>query len=654
LCRPELICTRSKYQERGTRPREKGEMGQTLIGLLQESVVKFASLAALKTRKPDDSFQTLTYAELYTKVKELGTGLIAIGLLPGAHVAILAENNQSWLITDLAILGCGAVDVPLSPRSAEREIEHIIAHSDAEIAVVENAAVLSRLLVMRKRIAKLKKIVVMEFSGPKPHAGMGEERVLIYTWEDVLKKGNRKIAKGERGFDLRAASVAPTDTATLLYTSGTTGKPKGVMLSHGNIMHNVTNVHASISPPAGATWLSILPVWHSFERTVEYCSLSFGGTIAYSQPSEWKIFDDLRALRPQYLVIVPSLLENMAKSLEKRLGLVEGLFIRFEKFYLVFSGFVMGRFPRFRRQERLLEVFAAILPLVMLSPVKLASQFFLRRRVQALLGGNLKAIVSGGGPLPAHLDRFFAALGVDVLEGYGLTEASPIVAVRMEKYPVLGTVGKPLPQTEVRIVGENGEDLPPGRRGSVWIKGPQVMTGYYKDPVSTRQILTADGWLDTGDSGLFTYDGNLVITGRTKHAIVLGSGERVEPEPIEMVVQESPYVQAAVVVGDRRDSLGLLVVPNMDTLRRLAESRRISWSDEKDLASNPAIYRFFQEEIQARLVNGGIHFPGGRAARIALLPTRFEVGRELTRNLSKRREVIADLYAGVIERLYRS
>ena len=629
-------------------------MGQTLIGLLQESVVKYASLAALKTRKPDDSFQTLTYAELYTKVKELGTGLIGIGLLPGAHVALIAENNQNWLITDLAILGCGGVDIPLSPFSGDREIEHVIAHSDAEIAVVENAAMLMRLLGMRKRLGKLKKIVVMEFSGTKPHAGMGEERVLIYTWEDVLGKGNRKIAKGERGFELRAAGVAATDTATLLYTSGTTGKPKGVMLSHGNIMHNVTNVQASISPPAGATWLSVLPVWHSFERTVEYCSLSFGGTIAYSQPSEWKIFDDLRALRPQYLVIIPALLENVAKSLEKRLGLVEGLFIRFEKFYLVFSGFVMGRFPRFRRQERLLEIFAAFLPLVMLSPAKLASHFFLRKKVQAALGGNLRAIISGGGPLPAHLDRFFAAIGVDVLEGYGLTEASPIVAVRLEQYPVLGTVGKPLPQTEVRVVGENGEDLPPGHKGSVWIKGPQVMMGYYKDPVSTRQILTADGWLDTGDSGLFTYDGNLVITGRTKHAIVLGSGERVEPEPIEMVVQESPYVQAAVVVGDRRDSLGLLVVPNMDALRRLAESRRISWTDERDLTGNPAVYRFFQEEVQARLVNSGIHFPGGRAARIALLPARFEVGRELTRNLSKRREVIADLYAGVIERLYRS
>ena len=629
-------------------------MGQTLIGLLQESVVKYASLAALKTRKPDDSFQTLTYAELYSMVKELGTGLIALGVLPGAHVAILAENSQSWLVTDLAILGCGAVDVPLSPRCPDKEIEYVMAHSDCEIAVVENAATLARVLGMRKRLQRLRKIVVMEFDGPKPHAGMGEERVLIYTWEDVLSKGNRKIAKGERQFELRAAGVTAADIATLLYTSGTTGKPKGVMLSHGNVMHNVTNVHASVSPPAGATCLSVLPVWHAFERTVEYCSLSFGGTIAYSQPSEWKVFDDLLALRPQYLVIVPALLESVARTLEKKLGVLEGLFIRFEKFYLVFSGFIMGRYPRFRREERVLEIFAAVLPLIILSPVKLASHYLLRRKVKAIMGGSLKAIVCGGGPLPAHLDRFFAAVGVDVLEGYGLTEASPIVALRTERYPVLGTVGKPLPQTEIRIESENGEALPPGRKGSVRIRGPQVMMGYYKDPLSTRQILSADGWLDTGDTGILTFDGNLVITGRTRNTIVLHSGERVEPEPIEMVVQESPYIQEAVVVGDRRNGVGLLIVPNLDALRQVAEARRVPWSNLKDLAANPAIYRFYQEEVQARLVNSGIHFPGGKAARIALLGDSFEVGRELTRTLSKRREVITDLYAPVIERLYRS
>ncbi len=629
-------------------------MGQTLIGLLQESVVKYASLAALKTRNPDDSFQTLTYAELYSAVKELGTGLISIGLIPGVHVAILAENNQDWLLTDLAVLGSAGVDVPISTRSTDREIEYVIAHSDCEMAIVENAPVLGRILAMRKRLPKLRKVVVMQFSGPKPQAGTGEERVMIYTWEEVLRKGNRKIARGDRQFDLRAASVTAADTATLLYTSGTTGKPKGVMLSHGNVMHNVANVHASINPAPGAVWLSILPVWHSFERTVEYCSLSFGGTIAYSEPSEWKIFDDLRVLRPNYLVIVPALLEMVARSLEKRLGVLPGLLIRFEKFYLVFSGFIMGRYPRFRKEERLLEIFAAVLPLVLLSPLKLASHFLLRRKVKGLLGGNLAAVVCGGGPLPAYLDRFFAAIGVDVLEGYGLTEASPIVAVRIERFPVLGTVGKPLPNTEIRIVGENGEALPPGRKGSVKIKGPQVMMGYYKDPVATRQILSPDGWLDTGDSGILTIDGNLVITGRTKHTIVMRSGERVEPEPIEMVVQESPYVQEAVVVGDSRDTLGLLIVPNMDALRRLAEVRRLPAGDEKELVSNPAIYRFFQEEVQSRLVNSGIHFPGGKAARIALLPGRFEVGRELTRTLTKRREVITHLYAGIIERLYRS
>ncbi len=629
-------------------------MGPTLIGLLQESVVKYASLAAVKSRNPDGSIQTLTYAELYSSVKELGTGLISIGLTPGMHVAIVAENTHRWLVSDLAILGCSGVDVPLSARLADEELEHALLHADVEIVLVENPAILSRVLAMRKRLPRLRKIVAMDLPGPKPHAGSGEQRVMIYSWEDALKKGRSKIERGDRQFDLRAAGVAPSDTATILYTSGTTGKPRGVMLTHGNIMHNVVTVHTSINPPPGSTWLSILPVWHAFERAVEYCSIYFGGAIAYSQPSDWKIFDDLKTHRPDYLVIVPSLLEMMQKSIDTRVSPFDSFLIRFEKFYLVFSGYVMGRYPRFKREERLLEIFAAILPLILLAPVKLASHFLLRRRMRALMGGNLKAIICGGGPLAISLDRFFTAIGIDILEGYGLTEASPIVSVRPERLPVLGTVGRPLPDTEIRIAGENGESLPAGRKGTVHVKGPQIMQGYYKDPAATRDILSPDGWLDTGDLGMRTIDGNLMITGRMRNAIVLRSGERIEPEPIETVIQESPYVQEAVVVGDRRENPGILIVPSTDTLRLWAASRGIEASDDAELIHNPAVFRFLQEEVQSRLINNGITLPGNRAARLALLPARFEIGRELTRTLSKRREVIAEMYAPVIERLYRS
>jgi long-chain acyl-CoA synthetase len=627
-------------------------MGPTLIGLLQESVVKYSSLAVLKHGSPEGGLRTVTYAELYAAVKELGTGLIAIGLSPGIHVAILSENNPRWLIADLAILGCAAMDVPLGTGMTDLEIEQILTHADCDVAVVEDSSSLHRLLSLRKRLPRLRKIVVMDFAGTKPHAGTGEERVMIYSWDEVMKKGRTRIARGDRQFELRGASVTPADTATLVYTSGTTGRPKGVMLSHGSIMHNVMSVHASISPEPGDAWLSVLPVWHPFERIVEYCSLSFGSTIAYSRPSVWKIFDDLAAIAPEYLVIVPSLLEAMEKSIGKRVGFLQGLLIRFEKFYQVFSGFIMDRYPRFRREERVLEIFAALPPLLILSPVKLASHWFLRRRIRMLLGGRLKAIICGGGPLPAFLDHFFAAIGVNILEGYGLAEASPIVSMRTEKAPVMGTVGRPLPSTEVRILGEHGELLPPGRKGTVLVKGPQIMQGYYKDAAATKQLLSSDGWLDTGDSGMLTVDGNLVITGRMQHTLVMRSGERVEPEPIEMLIQESPYIQEAVLVGDRRESLGLLIVPNMDWLRRFADSRRIHWGDPKDLVGNPAVNRFFQEEVQAHLVNSGVHFPGGTTPKIALLPSAFEVGRELTRTLSKRREVITAMYGGVIEKMY--
>ena len=628
-------------------------MGPTLIGLLQESVVKYASRAAVKSRSPDGSDTTLTYAELYTSVKELGSGLISIGLSAGMHAAIVAENTHRWLISDLAVLGCAGVDIPLSSRLADQELEESLGHSDAEMAIVEDTAVLSRILAMRRRLPRLRKLIAMEMVGPKPHAGTGAERVMVYSWDELLKRGRARIEKGDRQFDLRAAGVAPTDTATILYTSGTTGRPRGVMLSHGNIMHNVTTVHSSINPPPGSTWLSVLPVWHSFERAVEYCSIYFGGVIAYSQPSDWKIFDELKAQKPDYLVIVPSLLESMQKSIEKRVTVLDAFFMRFERFYLVFSGFVTGRYPRFRREERLLEIFAAILPLVIMAPVKLLSQLLLHGRMRALMGGNLRAVICGGGPLSIALDRFFSSIGIDILEGYGLTEASPIVSVRLERLPVLGTVGRPLPDTEIRIVGDNGEALGAGRKGTVHVRGPQVMQGYYKDPAATRDMLTPDGWLDTGDIGTQTIDGNLMITGRVRNAIVLASGERVEPEPIETVIQESLYVQEAVVVGDDREHIGILVVPAMDALRVWAATRGIA-ADDAELVHNPAVFRFYQEEVQSRLAANAIVLPGGRVPRLALLPTRFEVGRELTRTLSKRRPVIVEMYRPIIERLYRS
>ena len=308
---------------------------------------------------------------------------------------------------------------------------------------------------------------------------------------------------------------------------------------------------------------------------------------------------------------MPALLETLAKGIEKRLSLVENLLVRFEKFYLVFSGFIMGRYPRFRREERLLEIFAAVPALLTLSPIKLISALTLRRKVRSLLGGALKAIVYGGGPLPAYLDRFFAAIGVDVLEGYGLTEASPIVSVRSERAPVLGTAGRPLPSTEVRIVGDKGEVLPPGRKGEVQVRGPQVMMGYYQDAVATRQVLSPEGWLETGDGGMLTIDGNLVIAGRMKHTIVLrlrragGAGAHRGGDP-------GVTVHPAGRGGGRQprragDS------PGARTRKRCASSRRPAGSRGRTIASSWAARRSTdssRKRSQSRLVNNGILFPG--------------------------------------------
>jgi long-chain acyl-CoA synthetase len=629
-------------------------MSPSLVGLLQESVIKYPSLAALKAVKGDGSPLILTYGELYTAVRELGTGLITVGLRPGQHTALVSENHWRWLVTDLAILGCGGVDVPLSLRTGDRELEYMLAQAECEIAVVESEAALARVAAMRRSLPKLRRIICMDLAGPRPRLEGDTVRVLVHPWDEVVKKGQARLAKGDRHFDLRAAAVTAADTATVVFTSGTSGRPKGVVLTHGNIMHNVTTMRTAIVPQPGMTWLSVLPVWSAFERIAEYCSLSFGTTIAYSQPSEWKMVEDLAAHRPAYLVVEPNLLADLQRGLERRLGLAGRLAVRFEKFYAVFAGFIAGRYPRFRREERALEIFAAILPLALLAPLKALTHPLLRKRIAALTGGSLRAIVCGGAPLAAWLDRWFYAAGLTVLEGYGLTETSPVVSVRSEQSPVLGTAGQPLPFTEVKVVGENGAECPRGAKGRILVRGPQVMRGYHRDEAATREVLSADGWFATGDMGMLTLDGNLVVLGRSRNTITLRSGERLEPEPLEALIAESPYVQDAVVVGENREGPAVLVVPALEELARWASERGIPFDDGRELIHNPAVFRFYQEELQARLAGGGLALPGGRMPRLALLASRFEVGRELTRTHSKRREVIARLHEGVIERLYRS
>jgi long-chain acyl-CoA synthetase len=625
----------------------------TLISLLQEAVVRYPSLAVLKAANPDGGPLLLTYAELYEAVRDLGTGLATVGLAKGTHVAIVAENGWRWLVTDLAVLGCGAADVPLSATLGDRELEYVLNHADCEMAVVESTALVARIAAFRRRVPKLRRIIVMEpGSGPRPRLDREAGRILVHSWEDVIAKGRARLARGDRQFDLRAAGITSADTATILYAHSGGSRPRGVMLSHGNIMHNVTSINTRISPSPGDGWLSVLPIWRIAERVAEYVSLSFGSTIIYSRPSEWRIFDDLREHRPGWLVVDPQLLAEIAHGIEKRVGPLASLAIRFEKFYGVFAGFIAGRYPRYRREERALEIFAAILPLVLFSPVRLLSSLVLGRKVGALVGGGLRAIICGGSVTPG-LDRYFYAIGITLLEGYGLPEASPIVSLRSEKAPLLGTAGKPLPLTEVQVVDDAGEPLPFGRSGNLRVRGPQVMQGYYKDEAGTREVLSPDGWLVTGDTALATLDGSLVILGRALRTITLRTGEELQPEPLEEALESSPYIRDAVVVGDHRELPGLLIVPEVKELARWARAHDIPFEVDRELVHNPAVFRMLQEEVQARLVGSGIALPGGRTPRLAVLPSRFEVGRELSQGGAKRREAIDRLYEGVISRMYR-
>ncbi|MGH7162667.1 MAG: AMP-dependent synthetase/ligase, partial [Planctomycetota bacterium] len=401
-----------------------------------------------------------------------------------------------------------------------------------------------------------------------------------------------------------AGARAPEDVAVILYTSGTTGRPKGVVLEHRNIAHNLRVLPPLVDIRAGDVWVSLLPSWHTFEQTVELCGFSVGCLTVYSDKR--RLRDDLRAHRPHYFASVPriweTIKENAVAAVEERGSVIRALF----------RASLWGS-RAWRRGN----------PLG--APLHAVGRKLFYGKIAAATGGRLKCAVSGGGYLPWHVDEFFDLAGIRLLVGYGLTETAPVVALRRMEDNVLGTIGRAVPETEIRVSPE----------GTIQVRGPQVMRGYYKDEELTRQVLSPDGWFDTGDLGRMTGKGDIVFVGRKKETIVLSGGENVEPEPIEDRIRESPLVEQVIVVGQDRKTLAALVLP------------------KESAARLPDLEARLREELRRRTGP-----PGGFRAFEAV--TRFALLREpfthenglLTATLKMRRNVIAERHRELIDGLY--
>ncbi|AYV55816.1 long-chain fatty acid--CoA ligase [Leptospira kmetyi] len=621
---------------------------KNLAQLFRDSVQKNRNEKSFLTKNSKGVFDGPTYQELYEDALSLASYLIEkCGLKPQENVAIIADNRLEWILTDLAVLFSGAADVPRGSDATVQDMEYILSHADCRIVFIENANVFKKLNSIREKLTGLEYLILMDGTPEIFKEGK------VLNFRKVLEEGR---ALSKEMVLARADRIEPNDLLTLIYTSGTTGNPKGVMLTHENILSQIRNIPLGLQKEDRI--LSILPVWHIFERIFEIVSFTFGCKTYYTNIRSLK--EDMQIVKPTFMASAPRLWESIFQGIQTKLQGMKGIS------KILFQGALKTNRIRYRhlavlknRELKLnpefwpVTIFKKLISFIILTwivlPAKLLDLIVLKK-VRMATGGNLKASVSGGGALPLHVDELFNAIGIPVLEGYGLTETSPILSMRTPEELIVGTVGKIFPETQVRIVDvATGKNIYPssnpfGKKGELIVKGPQVMKGYYKNAEATEKVLQ-DGWFKTGDLAVLTANSYLKIVGRIKETIVLSNGENLEPVPIEAKLQESPLIEACMVVGQDKKFPGVLVVPNLENLKDYG-------SDLKTISSHPEVKALIRSEISKMISDQNGFKSFERIGGFSLLDRQWEKGEELTAKLSLKRFLIAEKYSKEIEQIY--
>ncbi len=631
----------------------------TVTKRLRETSRKYPASPALYSKNSGGEFKIATHEQFYSEVEAAGTGFLEAGVKRGDHVGIISDNRREWIISDLALMGIGAADVPRGSDSTALEISFILNHADCRIVIAENSEQAVKILDYRDNLPLLEKIILFDASGEKITAEK-KGAVEILSFSDITAAGRKRIASDKDLFSNELEKGGPDDLATIIYTSGTTGKPKGVMLTHRNFLFQLDRINGKyllIKPTD--IMMSILPVWHSFERACEYIFLEAGGSLAYSQPIGSVLIADMALIRPQWIISVPRIWEGVRSAILRKLKkerkikkMLFFFFLGMSELYSDFAAMFLGNLPQFHRRNRISDILVSAVPLLLLLPLRLLGGVLVFSKIRKIFGGRFIMGISGGGALPPHVRRFFNSMGVRVNEGYGLTETAPVLSVCTQKRTVHGTVGPLLPDVEFRVIDREQNPLSHGKKGVLLVKSDQVMKGYYKNEEETAKVLK-DGWLNTGDIVIATINREIKIIGRAKETIVLNGGENIEPVPIEDKCLESDYIDQIIVLGQDQKFIAALIVPNPELIEQKAAELEIPYMDKDDLLASPEINELIEREIKERVntKNGFKHFES--IFRFKLLSKPFEVGKELTQTLKLRRSVINELYAKQIKDLFR-
>jgi len=612
---------------------------------------------------------TLSFRQLREGIETAASGFASLGVVSGDVVALFAENGPRWLLADQGLMRTGAADAVRGSAAPVEELRYILNDSGAIGLVVESAGLLERLTLDPAQRARLRFVVVLEGEVPASGGQPGPADSGSAAGEGAVAADGEAAAQPPcLGWDElmeRGAAQAPPPwpgggsqrLATLLYTSGTTGEPKGVPLSHANLLHQLRHLGVAVAPRAGDRVLSILPIWHAYERSAEYFLLACGACQTYTGLKHFRT--DLQKVRPQYMISVPRIWEAIYAGFEDALAAMPAQRRRLLEVALANS----GRFHRCRRRARDLtlapEAFGARLLAAAEAGLRwplhgLAGAVLWPKVRQQLVGGELRTAISGGGALPIHVDGFFEAVGIELLVGYGLTETSPVLTCRRPWANRRGSAGRPLEGTGLKIVDpESRRTLALGERGLVLARGPQVMAGYFGKPEATAKAIDGEGWFDTGDLGLLLADGSLVLTGRAKDTIVLSSGENIEPGPLEEALAASPLIEQVMLVGQDRKQLGALVVPRAEPLQAWAEAQGLALSaGGSGAGADPALLKALTREANRVLAARPGSRPDERLAGVALVaPFTIENGL-LTQTLKQRRDRITARDQPAIAALY--
>ncbi len=631
-------------------------MQEIIPRVFTETVTKLPTGSAYKYRDKNNEWQIATWQEVYNRAIQIASALIEMGIQTQDKIGLFADNRFEWAQLDMGIQFAGAVSVPRGTDSTIDEIKYILDHSDSVIVIVENKKVYDKIINNLKDLKKITQVIAIDTNG------IDSDKIL--SFDQLIKKGEDLLTENAQAhkekIKERLESIEPDDAYTIIYTSGTTGLPKGVQQTHRNETHQMRVLPRAVNLQFGKeTMLSILPVWHTFERMVEYITISSGGLTVYTNIRDLKI--DIREQKPTFMASAPRLWEQIYlgifNSVQSGSAVKRGLFAiayKLSQWYGSAVRFLSGNELKVSPPNPILSAFRAVfylLTVLIIFPFYKLFDFIVLRKVRAATGGRMRGTLSGGGALPGHVDIFFNNIGINVLEGYGMTESGPVISVRTFDKKVIGSVGPIVDEAEVEIRDFNGKILPRGQKGVIWTKGPHVMKGYYKMPEQTAKTIV-DGWLNTGDMGFISFNNTLTIAGRAKETIVLLGGENVEPVPIENKLLESDYIGQVMVTGQDQKYLSCLIYPDMEKMAEFMGNNETLDIDE--LAKDDTVIDLLRNEIK-RMVSASTGYKSfEKVVDFRLIPKPFEVGDELT-NLGKmKRHVITDKYQSLIADIYKA